>query len=344
MVVRYILQMAVLFLCVCPLSASSFYFSDPLVTRENLAFTPIDWSSLSQLRDKHYFLWFRDSTKQQLEEQHFFLFKKLLSIGQTPFQSYLFIDSKSYGKMLFIDGELQSSQEDEFIYHESLVQPAMVAHPSPKSILVIGAGEGATAREILRHDSVEQLVLVDIDGEIVQKCQELLWEWHQGSFEHPKVELLIMDGKIYVENTDKKFDIIYIDICDKLDNSPAAELYSERFYRSLKQILNPNGIVVVQAMEFDSKISKDHLIVHHTLKRVFSHTYSSGIYVPSFWATWGFVMASDVPYIGNLKAEEVDLILVARGLNTQLRHYDGETHRHMFSLSKPFRKLLQRIQ
>jgi spermidine synthase len=106
-----------------------------------------------------------------MPEQHFYQFNKLLAIGQTPFQEYAVINTSSYGKVLFIDGELQSSQEDEFIYHESLVHPAMVAHPNPKSVLIIGAGEGAAAREVLRHSSVESLVLVDIDGEIIQNAE-----------------------------------------------------------------------------------------------------------------------------------------------------------------------------
>lgn len=341
---KQILQTAASFLLACPLSASLLYFSDPPATKDNLIFNPIHWSNLSDIEQSKQSFWFRDSVKQTLKEQHFYLFDKLLAIGETPFQDYAVINTKSYGKVLFIDGELQSSQDDEFIYHESLVHPAMIAHPCPKSVLIIGAGEGAAAREVLRHPSVESLVLVDIDGEIIQKCKDLLGEWHQGSFDHPKSELLIMDGKAYVESKPRKFDIIYIDICDKLEaNSPVTELYSEKFYRSLKEILNPGGIVVVQAMEFDSKVSRDHLMVHRNLHQVFSHTYSSGIYVPSFWAPWGFVMASDIPYLANMMAEKIDATLQARGLSDQLSHYDGETHQHMFSLPKKLRKKLKKL-
>jgi spermidine synthase len=343
MMVRYLLQITFFFLFACPLGASLVYVSDPRVTvdNENLTFKPIPWNLLPEQEAKKQSFWFRDCTKQQLDEQHLFLFEKVLAIGQTPFQSYAFIDATGYGKILFIDGEVQSSQQDEFIYHESLVHPAMIAHPCPKSVLVIGAGEGAAAREILRHSSVERLVLVDIDGEIVQKCKDLLIEWHQGAFDHPKVELLIMDGKAYVESGPPKFDIIYIDICDKLDHNLVAELYTEAFYSSLKEILNPNGIVVVQAMEFDARISCDHLIVHDNLQRAFSFAVSSGVYVPSFWAMWGFVIASDSPCVVNLNAEKVDAILETRGLTHQLRHYDGETHRHMYSLSKELRQKLK---
>jgi spermidine synthase len=341
MILRHLMQLATFFLFICPLSASVIYFSDPLVTKENLTFNPIHWSLLLDRKTEKYSFWFRDSThRQDLEEQHFFLFNQLLAMGQTPFQEYAFINSKSYGKILFIDGEVQSSEQDEFIYHESLVHPAMIAHSCPQSILVIGAGEGAAAREILRYSSVKELVLVDIDGEIIQKCKELLKEWHQGSFEHPKAELLIMDGKKYIESKVKKFDIIFIDICDKLDNSPAAALYTQKFYQSVKEILHPNGIVVVQAMEFNSKVSKDHLIVHHNLQEVFLHTLSYGTYVPSFWSVWGFVIASDHPI--NLTEEEINATLKKRGLDHQLRHYDGETHRNMFSIPKELRKLLQK--
>lgn len=345
MILKRMLQMTVAFLIACPLSASLVYFSDPHASIDNLVFNSIDWKNLSELEKNKYSLWFRDSIKQNLQEQHFYCFNQLLAIGQTSFQDYAVIDTSSYGKILFIDGELQSSQDDEFIYHESLVHPAMIAHPNPKSILIIGAGEGAAAREVLRHPSVESLVLVDIDGEIIQKSKDLLGEWHQGSFDHPKTQLLIMDGKAYVESKQKKFDIIYIDICDKLEaDSPVTDLYSKNFYRSLKEILNPGGIVVVQAMEFDAKVSKDHLMVHRNLRKVFTHTFSSGTYVPSFWAPWGFVVASDSPYLANISVKEIDIRLKERGLSEELRHYDGETHQHMFSIPKSLRNKLKKVK
>lgn len=315
------------------------YLSEPFIQPEKLELTSMNPQQLGKLDPTKHTFWFRDSIHQLYKEQHFFRFSDLLAMGQTPFQSYAVVKTEGYGKMLFIDGEVQSSEADEFIYHESLIHPAMTAHSNPKKVLIIGAGEGAAAREVLRHPSVESIVLVDIDGEIIQKCEDLLPEWHEGSFTHPKAQLLIMDGKKYVEETDEKFDLVVIDVCDKLDNSPAAALYSKEFYHSVKKILNSEGIVVIQAMECDSRANKDHLFVYKTLKSVFSTVASYGVYIPSFWARWGFVIARDGESFRQ-SSKVTDQILKERSLDKQLKHYDGITRRHMFSIPKEIRSLL----
>lgn len=314
------------------------YISKRFTDQEKFELTSIDPKQLGDFDPKENKFWFRDTTNL-LEEQHFFSFSELLAKGQTPFQSYSVIKTGAYGKILFIDGESQSAQADEYIYHETLIHPAMIAHPNPKKVLIVGAGEGAAAREVLRHHSVERLVLVDIDGEIIQNCKELLPEWHEGSFTHPKVQLLIEDGKKYVEETNERFDVIVIDVCDKLNDSPAAALYTKEFYHSVKKILNPHGIVVIQAMEFQPFESVDHLLVHKILKTEFSTVASYLVFVPSFWTTWGFVIARDGENF-NESVQKIDQTLQERSLDIQLKHYDGITHQNMFSLPKEIRKLL----
>src|ERR1041385_266986 len=98
------------------------------------------------------------------DESHSHRFKETIIQTKTKFQNAILADSCSFGRCLILDGEMQSAQLDEFIYHECLVQPAMVLHPKPKKVLILGGGEGATVREILRHPSVQQVTMVDIDG------------------------------------------------------------------------------------------------------------------------------------------------------------------------------------
>jgi spermidine synthase len=142
----------------------------------------------------------------------------------------------------------------------------------------------------------------------------------------------------YVDETEEQFDVIYIDVCDKLDEEgPASKFYCEEFYRSLKKILTPGGIVTVQAMEFDFGISDDHLIVHRALKKAFENVSSYGVYVPSFWCTWGYAMATDCFSFTRFSPERIDAVLEQRGLSKLLKHYDGQTHLHMFSLPKSLR-------
>lgn len=286
--------------------------------------------------------WFKESGSW--EEQHHFEIKGTVYRGRTSFQKVEIYDTTGYGKMLVLDGYCQSSQKDEYVYHESLVHPGLTAHPNPRSVLVIGGGEGATIREVLRHPSIERVVMVDLDRELILLCDRLLPEWHGGAFHDPRVEMVFADGKQYVEGSDEKFDVIIIDVCDDLDDGPAQALYTENFYRTIKNRLTANGIVVVQAMELhgletDPK-KNDHLKVRWRLNPVFKYISSYYTHVPSFWGTWGFVIASDAIDMQRLTADSVNQQLHERRMFDILRFYDGETHRHMFALPRDVRRVI----
>jgi spermidine synthase len=140
--------------------------------------------------------WYRETGTPY--EFHSFAARSFLFTGRTAFQEVAILDTQEYGKMLVIDGRTQSAEEDEYIYHEALVHPAMLTHPEPRQVLIIGGGEGASLREVLRYRSVERVVMVDIDRELVELCQKWLPEWHQGAFQDPRVELVFADGKDYI--------------------------------------------------------------------------------------------------------------------------------------------------
>lgn len=285
-------------------------------------------------------LWFTEVGTP--DELHQFAVRNVLHVGRTRFQHATFLDTHEYGKMLVIDDRVQSAEEDEYIYHESLVHPALVAHPGPRRVLVIGGGEGATVREVLRHPTIEQVVMVDIDRELVEQCHKLLPEWHQGALQDPRVELVVADGKDYVANSEGQFDVVIVDVCDALEEGPALALYTERFYRALRARLTARGLVAVQAMELSGLDHADHATVHRTLRYVFHHVASYATFIPSFWSSWGFVTASDTCDVGALGATEVDATLGARGLDASLRYYDGIAHVGLFALPKDVRAVLAR--
>ncbi len=282
--------------------------------------------------------WYRETGTPY--EVHSFAARSFLFTGRTAFQSVAILDTQEYGKMLVIDGRTQSAEEDEYIYHEALVHPAMLTHPDPRRVLIIGGGEGATLREVLRYRSVERVVMVDIDQELVELCQKWLPEWHQGAFQDPRVELLFADGKDYFEHAPTAFDVVIIDICDALEEGPALALYTESFYRDVQRRLTSGGLLVVQAMELSGLDYADHLKVRDTLLRVFPVVRSYATFIPSFWADWGFLIASDGLDPALLPPDLLMDRLSARGaagaehLAPLLDFYDLDAHVRMFALPK----------
>ncbi|MDP6454443.1 MAG: fused MFS/spermidine synthase, partial [SAR202 cluster bacterium] len=167
--------------------------------------------------------------------------------GQTEYQHVEVMDGATFGRTLVLDGKTQSTEVDEFAYHEALVHPSMIAHPNPKSVFVAGGGEGATIREVMSHKSVEQVVMVDIDKQVVDLCREYLPNHHQGSFDDPRLELHHMDALKFLEDTKLRFDVVIIDVPDPLEAGPAVFLFTQEFYTLLKDRLNPDGLMVAQS-------------------------------------------------------------------------------------------------
>ena len=155
---------------------------------------------------------------------------QVLARAQTAFQDVEIVETRSFGRALFLDGAPQSAVADEYVYHEALVHPVLISHPSPRRVLIAGGGEGATLREVLRHPGVERAVMVDIDGELVDLCREHLSEMHQGAFDDPRADVVIGDALAYLREHAEPFDAIVIDLTDPSEAGPIGELYSEGFY------------------------------------------------------------------------------------------------------------------
>ena len=281
--------------------------------------------------------WYLEDTDPH--ELHLYEVEEWLTRQKTRFQEVAIIRNPSYGKILFIDGAVQSSQRDEYVYHEALVQPAMLLHPRPQRVLVLGAGEGASLREVLKHREVTHATMVDIDGELVGLCRRHLPEWSQGSFEDPRANLVIADGKEWVEQSLDRFDVIFMDLTDQIDLGPSFQLYTQQFYETLKRRLNPGGIVVVQAGELSVYEYFSHSSIRKTLATVFPYTRSYLQHVPSFYAQWSFVIASgdDIPPSVDERTFNES---VASRLMGPLQSIDGAAYNRMFSLPKDLSSLI----
>ena len=258
--------------------------------------------------------------------------------GDTPFQNVVIQDGAEFGRSLVLDDKTQSTEVDEFVYHEGLVHPAMIAHAAPESVFVAGGGEGATIREALRHDSVQRVVMVDIDAQVVELCREYLPNHHQGSFDDPRVELVIADAFSYLAATDERFDIIVIDVPDPLEAGPAYPLYTQEFYRMARSRLRDGGLLVTQAGPTGPSFYEQCFsAIANTIASVFPTVALTETFVPAFGSTWGFVIGSLGADPADLSPRETDA-RIANRVSGDLRYFDGVTLRGMTSVPKYLRR------
>jgi spermidine synthase len=256
---------------------------------------------------------------------------------QTEFQTLDVVDTIAHGRALFLDDKIQSAELDEFIYHEALVHPAMILAPAPRTVFIAGGGEGATLREVLRHRSVERVIMVDIDAAAVQACRDYLPQWQQGAYDDPRLTLVHADARQALADSQEQFDAIIVDITDPLAGGPSYRLFTREFYDLVAARLSPRGALAVQAESTDIGVWDAHLAVVHTVREVFPYVAPYRAHVPSFSESWGFLVASQTIDAATLDPAAVDARLAAAGLS-ELRFYDGITHQALFHLPRPLRQ------
>ena len=269
--------------------------------------------------------------------------RRVLYDGQTPYQKVQVIETAPFGRSLVLDGKTQSSESDEWAYHEGLVQPVMITHPSPQHVFIAGGGEGATAREVLRHASVTSVVMVDLDQEVVELCKEHLPNHHKGSFDDPRLTLLHEDAIAYLRNTDERFDVIIIDVPDPLEGGPAYLLYTKEFYRLVATRLAPGGVIVTQSGPCGPiNVTEVFTAIHKTMDEELSNVAPYRVYVPSFGTMWGFIAAGlpGTPHVGEMSVGEIDDRIGSR-LTSPLAYYDGIAHQGLFGLPKYVRAAIE---
>lgn len=173
-----------------------------------------------------------------------FKLKKRLFKGKSPFQTVEVVETAGHGRLLLIDGMTMVSERDEFVYHEMIAHPALFLHPKPRRVLVIGGGDGGTVREVLKHRSVENCTLVEIDGLVVSASRRYIPQT-AGALSDRRATVLIADGVKFVAETDEKFDVVIVDSTEPF--GPAKELFGPSFYKNIKRILTEDGVVASQA-------------------------------------------------------------------------------------------------
>ncbi|MEM4021040.1 MAG: fused MFS/spermidine synthase [Nitrososphaerota archaeon] len=262
--------------------------------------------------------------------------EEVIYSGRTRYQRVDILRTRDFGVVLLLDGFLQSSGEDEFIYHELLVHPAMVAHPRPRRVLIIGGGEGATAREVERYPDVEEIQMVDLDGELIEIVKKHL-PWGREGFEDPRLKLVIAEGREYLsKQPDEHYDVIIMDATDPSEEGLSIQLYTREFYELAFRKLGARGMIVTHAAPL---LIRDAVVasVQKTMASVFPRTCLYASYVKSLEAMWSFIAGSKGILPSDLRGGEVDKRLEERGVKG-LRFYSGEVHDAIFALTRSYLK------
>jgi len=263
--------------------------------------------------------------------------ERLLFSEQSEYQLVEVYETDTWGNLMTIDGMVMLSEKDEFVYHEMLSHVGMFAHPNPERVLIIGGGDGGTAREVLRHQSVKKVDMVEIDETVVRASKEFLQD--VGDWDNPKLNVLFEDGIKYVQDIQEPYDVIIIDGSDPV--GPAEGLFKKDFMQACYNGLAENGILTAQT---ESPWVQDY---HSSMNRVFtalnaiydvSKMYLA--YIPLYPAgMWSFAYASK-----GLEPSEDDVIeRVKSGMDLfgpQLRYYNEEVHKGCFALPNFVRDII----
>ncbi len=261
---------------------------------------------------------------------------------RTRFQRAELVETFEFGRALVLDGTLQSAEADEWIYHESLVHPALTACPAAGQVAVLGGGEGATLREVLRHRWVERAVMVDIDAEVIDFCRRHLQPFHAGAFADPRAEVVTADARAWLRHQpDARFAAVIFDLSEPAQAGPSQLLFTAEFFAEIHRVLVPGGSLGLHAGPVDlggTGLGAFFPRLLATVESVFGRSQPATAHVFSFSDLWAFAAArkgaAPLP-----AADRIDALLAERGV-AGLRHYDGQCHAHMTHLPKYIRAQL----
>ncbi|PWB40372.1 MAG: polyamine aminopropyltransferase [Rhodocyclales bacterium] len=266
-----------------------------------------------------------------------FRFARRLDSRRSHYQDIEVLESRDLGRTLRIDGHFMTSEADEFFYHEALTHPVAIAHPAPRRALVIGGGDGGTVEELLKHPSIREVTLVEIDAEVIDVARAYLQEIHRGALDDARVKVRFEDGAAFVAETREKFDLVLLDLTDP--ETLAGPLYTKNFFAQCKRTLAPGGAMTLHlGSPFHDPGRVRGLAAN--LNAVFVQVHCYGLHVPLYGAYWGFAVASDTLWPAALPPLEVRQRLDERGISG-LRYYNAEIHGALFALPGFYRDLVR---
>ncbi|MDW8021935.1 MAG: polyamine aminopropyltransferase [Nitrososphaerota archaeon] len=262
--------------------------------------------------------------------------KEVIYSGETRYQKVDIVRTYDFGLVLLLDGLMQSAEFDEYIYHELLVHPSMITHPNPRRVLIIGGGEGATAREVERHPAVEEIHMADLDGELIEIAKKYL-PWSRDGFKDPRLKLYIEEGRSFLSRQpDNFYDVIIMDATDPAEGSLAVKLYTKEFYSLAYRKLKTDGLIATHAAPILLKTDLS-MSIFKTMNSIFPRVCIYASYIKSLEGMWSFIVGSKEALPQDLSGEEVDERIRQRGVSG-LKFYSGKVHRAIFELTEAYLK------
>ena len=259
-----------------------------------------------------------------------------LETVRTPFQTVEVFETPQWGKLFRLDGAYMTSERDEFFYHEPIVHCAALAHPAPRSALVIGGGDGGSSEELLKHPTIERVLMAELDEDVVRISKRYLQAVHRGAFDDPRLEVRIGDGFDYARTAGERFDLIVLDLTDP--DTPAQKLYTREFFETARGLLNPGGAI---SLHLGSPVFQPERVrgLLADLQAVFPIVRPLGLHIPLYGAYWGLAVVSET-----LDPTAVDAATLARRLDErgigELELYNPGFHGALFALPNFYRRLL----
>lgn len=279
-------------------------------------------------------LWF---TEEYTENVKFSIkVDKQLFSGQSEFQRIDIFESNEFGKVLVIDGYLMLTEKDEFIYHEMITHVPMAVNPEIKNVLVIGAGDGGTVRELTRYQSIEKIDMVEIDKLVVDTCKKYIPQT-ASKLDDSRVNIYFQDGVEFVSHKKGEYDLIIVDSTDPI--GPGEGLFTKQFYKNCYEALKKHGILINQ---HESPYYPNDAIAmekaHRKIKSIFPIALVYQAHIPTYASGhWLFGFASkELNPIEDLKEEKWNSI----GLKT--KYYNTELHRGSFAIPNYVKELLEK--
>lgn len=276
-------------------------------------------------------LWFKEIETKDLHIG--FRVHNVLHRERSEFQDIAIMDTPSFGRMLVLDGIVQTTVNDEFFYHEMIAHVPLMSHPHPERVLVIGGGDGGTVREVIKHQSVRHVDLVEIDGRVIELCREYLPELSHG-LDDPRVNIHVADALKYMKEVEAEtYDVVIVDSSDPL--GPAVGLFKRDFYEDVAKALKADGLMVAQTESpwLTPKVVRDIVDAVGAAFDNGAHLFMTTVPIYSL-GQWSFTVGSKGP---DPRAPRPD---AEQTVPASLRYYTPDIHRAAFVLPRFVQQLL----